>query len=459
LSGLLAVTRSGHETARVVVLTRYPRPGLVKTRLIPVLGPEGSADLHRTLAGHCIRQMMPLVATREAQLEVCYDGGSAREIRAWLGRGMRLRPQGEGSLGDRLRDAFAAAFREGVGRAVAIGSDCPALSVCHCREALALLADVDVVLGPAEDGGYYLIAIRRETAAPALAALFGYSVVWGSDSVLRQTLDLARRAGLRHALIEPLADIDRPEDLPLFDRMLADEERIRTQPSVAVVIPALNEQQDIGRAIESAIAGGADEVIVADGGSIDATVQVAATAGARIVTPSGVGRAAQMNAGAAATTADVLVFLHADTVLPVDSANQAAAALACIDVAGGGFDFAIEGRRGWREAIAEPVGRARARITGFPYGDQGLFMRRSTFEALGGYPEIPVMEDWELVRRLKRIGRVGVVRAPAWTSPRAWREHGLLRPTAVNLAMIAAYAAGVDPQRLAAWRRKVTANH
>jgi rSAM/selenodomain-associated transferase 2/rSAM/selenodomain-associated transferase 1 len=458
LSGLLAVTRSGRETARVVVLTRYPRPGLVKTRLIPVLGPEGSADLHRTLAGHCIRQVKPLLATREAQLEVRFDGGSEREMRAWLGRRTRLRPQGEGSLGDRLRDAFAAAFREGVRCAVAIGSDCPALSVSHCREALSLLADVDVVLGPAEDGGYYLIAIRREAAAPALAALFGDSVAWGSGSVLRQTLDLAGRAGLRHALIEPLADIDRPDDIPLFEKLVAEEERIRTQASVAVVIPALNEQQEIGRAIESAVAGGADEVIVADGGSTDATVQVAAMAGARVVTPSGVGRAAQMNAGAAATTADVLVFLHADTVLSADFASQAAAALERADVVAGGFDFAIRERRGWREAIAEPVGRARARITSFPYGDQGLFMRRGVFEALGRYPEIPVMEDWELMRRLKRIGRVVVVRSPAWTSPRAWREHGLLKPTAVNLAVIAAYTAGVAPARLAAWRRKVTAS-
>lgn len=452
------MTRSGRTTARIAILTRYPEPGAVKTRLASALGEDGAAELHRALAAHCVQRARPLAATREARIDVWYEGGSARDVRRWLGRDLSLRTQWGGDLGDRLRAAFDVAFAEGAERVAAIGSDCPGLDATHLRDALSRLDECDVVLGPTEDGGYYLVAARSGARDCALDALFGAALPWGTDQVLECTLARLDRAGLSYTLLATLRDVDRPEDLPVFERVLADEERVRHHPSVSVVIPTLNEAPAVARAISSALEGGAHEVIVVDGRSEDATREVAQASSARVVTCTHPGRASQMNYGAAQATGDALVFLHADTVLPPAFGEHVCATLARPGVVAGAFDFAIDEARGWRERLADGVGRMRSRATGVPYGDQGLFLMRETFEALGGFPDLPVMEDWEFVQRLKRLGRIGHAPASARTSPRGWREHGLLRPTAVNLAVIAGYRLGIDPESLAEWRRGVSAS-
>lgn len=431
-------------------MARYPSPGAAKTRLVPALGAEGAAALQRELGAHCLARLRPLAVTGEAAVEVHHDGGTPRALRAWLGSWPSFVPQPPGDLGARLEAALARALSAGAPAAVAVGADCPAVRATHVRDALGSLGTADVVVGPAADGGYWLLGVRS-SAADRLASLFE-GVSWGSGAVLAETLTRAAAAGLQVGTLEELTDVDHPADLDGWERVRAED--AAAPHTVSVVVPALDEAARIAGAVEAAFAGGATEVVVADGGSTDATAALAAEAGARVVRAPR-GRARQMNAGAAAANGDILLFLHADTRPPERFARRVRDALASPGVLGGAFSFAVDA-----DCPASPLvsalGRLRGRLTGLPYGDQALFVRADAFRDLGGFPDQPVMEDWELARRLSRLGEVCILRERAVTSGRRWAEHGLAGATAANAAIVAAYRLGVDPARLDRWRRERT---
>lgn len=376
------------------MLTRYPRPGRVKSRLADEFGPAEAARIHAEVARFCAREMAALQATREAAVDVWHEGGSTAEMRTWLGPGLRPRRQPAGDFGSRLRAAFETAFGEGAERVVAVGSDCPALTADGVRRALAALNFADLVLGPACDGGYYLIGSARRSAARVLGSVFE-GVDWGTDRVLARALEIAERGGLRTATLETLADIDRPEDVAAWQALRAECEAER----ISVIVPTLNEEPVIVPVVERALAEGASGVIVADGGSADATRELAAEAGARVI-EAPKGRARQMNAGAAVALGDTLAFLHADTSLPRGWEASVLGALTDPTVAGGAFDFVVD-PRSLSLAVVDGLGRWRSRWTRLPLRDQGLFLRSRIFRALGGFPDIPVMEDAEFARRLR----------------------------------------------------------
>ena len=244
--------------------------------------------------------------------------------------------------------------------------------------------------------------------------------------------------------------MDRPEDVPDAEAVLA-ADALSPDARVSVVIPALDDSELVGTAVASARAAGAHEVIVVDGGSRDGTRLAAEEAGARVI-DAAPGRAAQMNAGAAQSSGEILLFLHADTELPPDAAALAREALTVPGTVAGAFGFAVPSDARFA-ALISAVGRWRARVTGHPYGDQGLFLSARTFRDLGGFPDLPTMEDWEFVARLRKLGRVAVLDEPAVTSARAWEQNGLLRKTISNLAVIWGYQLGIDPDLLATWRR------
>jgi rSAM/selenodomain-associated transferase 2 len=222
---------------------------------------------------------------------------------------------------------------------------------------------------------------------------------------------------------------------------------------LSVIIPALDE----GRALPLLLAdlreldGPAREVIVVDGGSGDDTVAVAAAAGARVL-PAPRGRARQLNAGARAARGNWLLFLHADSRLDAEARQVLRTVLEgppSFTVAV--FRFAIDLPRGWKRFI-EGGQRLREALFDLPYGDQGLLVRRDAFEAAGGYPDLPLMEDVALIRRLRQ--RQAIVRLPASlvTSGRRYREQGVIRTLLMHSALILLYHLGVPPARLAAWR-------
>jgi len=217
---------------------------------------------------------------------------------------------------------------------------------------------------------------------------------------------------------------------------------------ISVIIPALNEDEVIGRALSSA-GGAACERIVVDGGSGDETVARARAVGARVLR-SGRGRARQMNTGAEAATGDVLLFLHADTSLPGAWAETVRRTLETGAIAGA-FRFRTDGR-GMLFRWIEGMVNWRSRWRRLPYGDQAIFVRREVFEAMGGFPELPVMEDFAFVAALRRRGRVELADRAVVTSARRWYRHGLVRTTLLNQACVLAYWCGVSPQRIARWR-------
>lgn len=194
-------------TEHLIVFTRYPEPGKTKTRLIPALGPEGAAKLQRQMTQATLAEAKHLQLQRSAQVEVYFTGAPLSAMTAWLGTEFTYRPQPQGDLGQRLEMAFSGAFTAGMQRVIAIGIDCPDLKAEILVQAFEHLAQQDLVLGPALDGGYYLIGLRR-----LIPELF-QNIAWSTAAVLQQTTQIAQRLGLAIAYLPPLSDIDRPEDL------------------------------------------------------------------------------------------------------------------------------------------------------------------------------------------------------------------------------------------------------
>jgi rSAM/selenodomain-associated transferase 1 len=196
----------------LVIFTRFPVPGKTKTRLIPALGATAAAELQRRLTEHTLATVEPLGDDRDCAIEIRYAGATLPVMRTWLGDQHTFRSQCDGDLGARMGDAFIAAFEHEAKRCVIIGIDCPTLGINHVRAAFNALRTSDLVLGPATDGGYYLVGLTADRATTAIPALFE-GMQWGTDTVLERTRDRATQQKLSIALLEPLDDVDRPEDL------------------------------------------------------------------------------------------------------------------------------------------------------------------------------------------------------------------------------------------------------
>ena len=216
---------------------------------------------------------------------------------------------------------------------------------------------------------------------------------------------------------------------------------------LSIIVPVLNEAHGIVAALRTLVplrTFGA-EVLVADGGSTDGTPELASPLADRvIVTPRG--RAIQMNAGAQIASGDALLFLHADTRLPPHASALIERALA--GGSWGRFDVAIEGRSAWLPVVAMSM-NLRSRLTGIATGDQAIFVTRAAFEAAGGFPEQPLMEDIELSKRLKRLGPPAGLRARVATSGRRWDTHGAWRTILLMWRLRFDYWRGVPPTHLA----------
>ncbi|WP_448560733.1 TIGR04282 family arsenosugar biosynthesis glycosyltransferase [Trichothermofontia sp.] len=199
----------------LIIFMRYPQPGTTKTRLIPALGAAGAAQLYRHLAERTLAQAVALQAQQVMDIEIWFAGGSVAQMQAWLGDHQVYRSQPAGDLGERMAAAFAAVLAAGIvraalppeNRAVLIGTDCPGLNVDHLTAAFAALATHDVVLGPAQDGGYYLIGLQRP-----IVDLF-VNMPWSTAIVAQRTLSIAAQLGLSVHCLPRLTDIDQPGDL------------------------------------------------------------------------------------------------------------------------------------------------------------------------------------------------------------------------------------------------------
>lgn len=217
--------------------------------------------------------------------------------------------------------------------------------------------------------------------------------------------------------------------------------------NISVIIPTLNESASIGRTIGSVGAGA--EIIVADGGSTDSTIDQARKLGARIIR-SKAGRGLQMDSGAESATGDVLLFLHADTLLPSGWPASIAAALDDAGVVAGGFSLSIDSKLA-RFRLIEYFTNLRSRRARLIYGDQAIFVRKSAFFEAGGFNKLPLMEDVDCVKKLSKLGQVVTLSDSVLTSPRRWNEGGMLKNTVKNSLLLGLWYAGVSPESLYRW--------
>lgn len=249
--------------------------------------------------------------------------------------------------------------------------------------------------------------------------------------------------------------------------------------TIAVVIPTLNEEQALPRTLSHTLGLGFDEIIVVDGGSSDRTQAIVRSLagkgyGARdhrqemdsspldpIPSPSPSaprlalltsppGRARQMNRGAAEANSDVLLFLHADTLLPREAKDAILAALRDPACVGGRFDVRFDCNSHLGRVIGAMM-NLRSRLTGIATGDQAIFVRKTVFERMGGYADIPLMEDIEFTKRLRRLGRVAALSATVVTSYRRWNLRGPVRTILLMWTLRFLYWLGVNPNRLSRW--------
>jgi rSAM/selenodomain-associated transferase 2 len=235
--------------------------------------------------------------------------------------------------------------------------------------------------------------------------------------------------------------------------------------TISVIIPALNEEAALPCTLARTFELGFSEIIVADGGSVDRTRDIAlqfalsqcrsAITACPIVTitvPPGRGR--QMNAGAELSTGDVLLFLHADTLLPLGAVETIAEALLDARCVGGRFDVEFDRPSGLGRIISAMM-NLRSRLSGMATGDQAIFVRRDVFERMRGFTPIPLMEDLDFSRRLKRLGKVVALKHTVTTSYRRWATQGPVRTILLMWTIRLLYWMGIAPQRLARFYRAV----
>ena len=440
---------AGFMTSRekLCVFTRCPEPGRTKTRLIPALGPGAAARLQRAMTMHALSAAAEVAKIRKASVEIRFAGGDEARMRRTFGPRHDYRSQGGGDLGERMRRCVRDGFASGAEAVVIVGSDVPGIDAGILDQAFEALRGHDLVIGPATDGGYYLVGLRRE-----VPEIFR-DMPWGTEHVFRRTLDAAVQRGVTIFTLPALADVDRPEDLALLREAWGEARAADALGRVSVIIPTLNEAANIESTLRSlAQEDPADEVIVVDGGSTDGTPEKAAACGARVVAASA-GRASQMNAGAAEATGSILLFLHADTRVPGGFAEAVRATLDDPAVSAGAFRFRTDAP-GRAMRLVEWGTNVRSSLFGWPYGDQGLFVKKRVFEELGGFAPLPIMEDLDLVGRLRRRGRVMTVRLAAVTSARRWRQLGIPRTLWRNQCMVVGFMLGIDANDLAEFYRR-----
>ncbi len=429
--------------AQIMIFGRYPVAGKAKTRLIPALGPEGAARLHRQMTEHVVamaRSAVRKTGARQIGITFCCTGAPLKAFRAWLGPDLVYLQQGSGDLGTRMLGAFKTALVKGPGPVIVIGSDLPDLTGDIIDQAFKRLENDDIVLGPAADGGYYLLGMN--SLHPEVLA----GIDWGTEHVCRQTRDRINGLGLSMAELPLLRDVDRPDDLSRLGNDLRFARHLDDSPLISVVIPTLNEARALGPVLDRVREGEGVEAIVVDGGSQDHTREIAARAGATVVEVGG-GRAAQQNAGAALARGRWLLFLHGDTLLPKGYPGMVQRAMTSPATVAGAFRFETDDS-GPGMRLIQWMTNLRSVFLQRPYGDQGLFMEKRVFDQMGGFASLPIMEDFELVDRLRRLGKVVTLPQAAITSARRWQQLGRVRTTLINQMMIAGFLWGVPVRRL-----------
>ncbi|MEI8172771.1 MAG: TIGR04283 family arsenosugar biosynthesis glycosyltransferase [Deltaproteobacteria bacterium] len=441
----------------LIMFAKYPEKGKVKSRLCQHWDEGLVVLLYRSF----IEDLLYRLSGGDYRFRVAYHPVEKKtDFIKQFGDGFSYMPQIGEDLGERMKDAFTRCFSESFRYVVVIGSDSPDLPRRIIGEAFQALEKHGAVIGPALDGGYYLIGFSGKLSFHGVFE----GIPWGTDNVFEKTMQHLQEAGIPVHVLPPWRDIDRPEDIAALikDNEKTDFAESKTmtwllmRPLFSIIVPVLNEESVINPAIEHIgtlqEATGSYEIIVVDGDPEGKTI--GAIRDTKVITAVGKkGRGNQMNRGAALARGDILLFLHADTRLPFNALTLIDSALRDPAFVAGAFDLAIASVRPVFRLI-EKTASLRSRVTRIPYGDQALFFHRDSFNAIGGFADIPIMEDVEIMRRIKKRGDpIAFIDAPVTTSSRRWEKEGVLYCTLRNRLIISLYLSGVSPERLAKFYR------
>ena len=440
----------------ICVFAKPPRPGDAKTRLIPTVGADGSAALADAFLQDTwlIMRQLPWARAVIASTDPLHPkllGGSPE---VWL--------QGEGDLGARIERILRRAL-SATGFAIAIGADSPGLPSRVLEKARFAMREADGVIGPCEDGGFYLLGLRRCPIGLLK------DITWSGACTCEEVLARLQLAGMNVAILDPWFDVDRPEDLAKLCRLMESGEihaprteatlkrlersgAIGVRPRISAVIPVLDEREWLPRTISDLqTRPWIHEIIVADGGSTDGTREWLSQQTGVIVVDTPRGRGNQINAGAVTATGEVFMMLHADCMLPADAGEKMLRALQNRKVAGGCFLVRFAEKHPASLRCVSAGINLRTRLCRSATGDQAIFIRRQAFETIQGLPDWPLFEDVELVNRVKRLGRFAVLPAAVTLSPRRYLRYGVFKTAFLFYGLRLAFWAGVSPLTLKRW--------
>ncbi len=405
---------SRHKKA-IILFTRVPIPGKTKTRLMPYFTGQQCARLHTCI----LKDLRKECEKTDADCRVYFtpqDQGAV--LKKILGEKMAYFPQQGETLGEKMQRALEETLECGYESCLLFGTDIPELRGEDFAHAFRILENRDVVFGPSEDGGYYLVGMNR------IHKEVFENQTYGHDSVLKNTLSHLEHCKLSWGQIRKLSDLDEKEDVARF------RERMRTEPAlrkretgryllrnsrISVIVPVYNEETTIQILQRQLLPlRGKCEILFVDGGSTDRTLELLDPAFS--VMHSEKGRARQMNLGAMKATGDILFFLHSDSELPENPLAQIRAVMSRYRA--GCFGIAFHSRHFFMWTC-RVISNHRVKDRKVMFGDQGIFVDRELFFQAGMFPELPIMEDYQFSLTLKEMGvRLGMTRDRLYTSDR-----------------------------------------
>ena len=427
----------------LILFMKAPISGRVKTRLGESLGDDFATTLYRLMCEHLLHLDSPY----ETDVIVAYED-EARDVLPLYLEKTRLFYQKGAELGERMKNAFEEVFSQGYARAILVGSDIPEVDARILETSFDLLYENEAILSPTLDGGYYLIGFQAHTFCKGAFLNITYS----QNDVYAKTL--SKMTQLRVAKGEMLSDIDTLEDLKRFTCKELNmpltsyaQNVLSALPRISVIIPVYHEDETLLHTLahlRKMSYASHYEIIVVDTHE-KTTVEHLALKNARVAF-SHQGRSTQMNEGARRARGSILLFLHADTLLPYHWDKKVENALHVNKA--GAFSLGINDAHLGLFCI-ETLANFRTKMTKIPYGDQAHFFQTPFFKSLGGYAEIVLMEDVEMMKRLKKRGeKITLLKSKVLTSPRRWRKEGIIYTILRNRILSFLYWIGVSPKRL-----------
>lgn len=405
----------------VIVFTRIPFPGKTKTRMMPALSGVKCAELHtcflKDIAAVCRKTAADLFVNYTSEEEK--GPGKLREI---FGKSAVYFPQTGETLGEKMYYAIETVLSKGYQSCLLMGTDIPELTQSQLRRAFEVLEDKDVVFGKTLDGGYYLVGMKK----PWKEA-FGLKK-YGGSTVFSETLQELKKKNIQVGYTGSLQDMDLVSDLQDYRRRMRTSQRLQNSHTgrflaasarISVIVPVYNEEKTI-EALQKQLGALRDscEIIFVDGGSTDRTL-------AKIqpqfrVLHAKKSRAAQMNAGAEASSGDILFFLHCDSELPPHPLEEIRKVMKTYQA--GCFGIAFHSKNFFM-FTCRVISNHRVKDRKVMFGDQGIFIDRELFFQIGMFPEIPIMEDYQLSLTLKEQGiRLGMTGKRIYTSDRRFPQ-------------------------------------